>query len=59
MNGFSVSSERIYISVILPLRLEWEPCYGVPAGMEGEEGPGKTVTEGDRVLVTFAWIIYI
>ena len=59
MNGFSVSSERIYISVILPLRLEWEPCYGVPAGMEGKEGPGKTVTAGDRVLVTFAGKKYI
>jgi len=35
-----------YISVILPLKLEWEPCYAVP---EQEE-----VQVGDRVKVTFA-----
>lgn len=37
----------IYISVILPLRLEWNPCYFVPEG----EGP---VVRGDRVSVRFA-----
>ena len=36
-----------YISVILPLRLEWNPCYFVPEG----EGP---VARGDRVSVRFA-----
>lgn len=35
-----------YISVILPLKLEWEPCYALP---ESEE-----VQVGDRVKVTFA-----
>ncbi len=36
-----------YISVILPLRLEWIPCYSVPE----EAGAIKV---GDRVKVTFA-----
>lgn len=35
-----------YISVILPLRLEWEPCYSVPDEI-GE------VLPGDRVKVKF------
>lgn len=38
--------KRTYISVILPLRLEWEPCYSVPSGLE--------VAEGDRVKVPFS-----
>ncbi len=41
-----------YISVILPLRLEWVPCYSVPAEM-GE------VHLGDRVRVLFANRQYI
>ncbi len=36
-----------YISVILPLKLEWVPCYSVPP----EVG---TVRTGDRVRVNFA-----
>ncbi len=40
-----------YISVILPLRLEWVPCYSVPEGMEDPEA-------GDRVKVVFANRIY-
>ncbi len=36
-----------YISVILPLKLEWIPCYAVP------EGAGD-VSVGDRVKVMFA-----
>ena len=39
-----------FISVILPLKLEWEPCYCVPAGTE--------VTVGDRVKVNFAGRTY-
>ena len=39
-----------FISVILPLKLEWEPCYCVPEGM--------TVEEGDRVKVGFAGRTY-
>ncbi|MGM9743421.1 MAG: primosomal protein N' [Candidatus Cryptobacteroides sp.] len=41
-----------YISVILPLRLEWNPCYFVP----GSEGP---VSRGDRVSVSFAGRRYV
>ena len=40
-----------YIQVILPLRLEWEPCYAVPEGL--------TVHVGDRVRVLFARKEYI
>lgn len=40
-----------YISVILPLKLEWEPCYYVPEGIE--------VSAGDRVKVRFANKEYI
>lgn len=36
-----------YISVILPLRLEWEPCYSVPEEM-------GNIEVGDRVKVRFA-----
>ena len=39
-------NEARYISVILPLKLEWEPCYRVPLGTE--------VQIGDRVKVVFA-----
>ena len=35
-----------FIQVILPLRLEWEPCYAVPEGMQ--------VRVGSRVRVRFA-----
>ena len=38
-----------YISVILPLKLEWEPCYSAPDG----------ILEGDRVRVPFAGKEYI
>ena len=40
-----------YIQVILPLRLEWEPCYSVPVGV--------LVQVGDRVRVVFAHQEYI
>ena len=40
-----------YIQVILPLRLEWEPCYALPEGMD--------VCVGDRVRVVFAHAFYI
>lgn len=45
-------SKRKYISVILPLKLEWEPCYFVPEEI-GE------VSVGDRVKVKFAHKEYI
>ena len=28
-----MSEKREYVSVILPLKLEWEPCYYLPAGI--------------------------
>ena len=40
-----------YIQVILPLRLEWEPCYLLPEGMQAGIG--------DRVRVRFARQEYI
>ena len=44
--------QKRYISVILPLKLEWEPCYSVP---ENE----KEIQVGDRVRVIFAGKEYI
>lgn len=41
--------ERTLIQVILPLRLEWEPCYWAP----------DNVREGDRVAVVFARKQYV
>ncbi len=41
-----------YISVILPLRLEWVPCYSVPEEL-------GAVRAGERVKVRFANRIYI
>jgi primosomal protein N' (replication factor Y) len=43
-------SEKTYIQVILPLRLEWEPVYFVPEGL--------SVGFGDRVIVNFAGKTY-
>ncbi|MBP5157873.1 MAG: DEAD/DEAH box helicase family protein, partial [Treponema sp.] len=45
MNG------KRYIQVILPLRLEWEPCYLLPDGVQ--------VAVGDRVRVRFARQEYV
>ena len=52
-----------YISVILPLKLEWEPCYSLPAGMNGGDATSGTqakggVKVGDRVKVQFAGKVY-
>ena len=44
--------QKFFISVILPLKLEWEPCYSVPENLL----PVKT---GDRVRVIFASKEYI
>ena len=53
----------IYISVILPLRLEWEPCYRLPpdSRTEGDKaGDGTAGTgTGSRVRVMFAGKEYI
>ncbi len=40
-----------FIQVILPLRLEWEPFYALPEGMD--------VAVGDRVRVIFAHAFYV
>jgi Primosomal protein N'' (replication factor Y) - superfamily II helicase len=40
-----------FIQVILPLRLEWEPYYGLPEGV--------VVQVGDRVRVMFARKEYV
>ena len=45
-----MADER-YIQVILPLKLEWEPFYTIPDGME--------VKVGDRVRVFFAGAFYV
>ena len=65
MNG------AFYISVILPLKLEWEPCYSLPSGMNScgvKDGgcvtrrdlgrTGNSVKVGDRVKVPFAGKVY-
>lgn len=41
--------DNVYISVILPLKLEWEPCYRIP-----KEISSGSIVVGDRVKVTFA-----
>ena len=46
-------SEPSYISVIIPLKLEWEPCYRLPDNID----PGNVVI-GDRVKVRFANRMY-
>ena len=45
--------KKTYISVILPLKLEWEPCYSIP------EAYGSGIIVGDRVRVAFANRIYV
>ena len=46
--------DKIYVSVILPLRLEWEPVYRVPEEIAGS----ASVNVGDRVTVRFAARLY-
>lgn len=45
--------EPIFISVILPLKLEWEPCYSLPATTDSDK-----ISIGDRVKVKFAFKEY-
>lgn len=45
---------KSYISVIVPLKLDWEPVYSVPEGQEFED-----ISIGDRVKVSFANREYI
>ena len=44
-------ADKTFIQVILPLRLEWEPCYRLPDGVR--------VEVGDRVRVLFARQEYV
>ena len=37
---------RTYISVILPLKLEWEPCYALPEGPKGAQEGLEGAQEG-------------
>lgn len=43
-----------FISVILPLKLEWEPCYSLPSSVEQ-----NSISIGERVRVRFAFKEYI
>ena len=45
----SPMEKKTYISVILPLKLEWEPCYSVPENMDA-----SAISVGDRVKVNFS-----
>ena len=45
----SPMEKKTYISVILPLKLEWEPCYSVPESMDV-----SGISVGDRVKVNFS-----
>lgn len=47
---FAIMSNRIFIQVILPLRLEWEPFYYLDGGV---------ICVGDRVRVNFAGKEYV
>ena len=47
-----------YISVILPLKLEWEPCYALPESIQTSQERIHGVQVGDRVKVTFAGKAY-
>ena len=48
-----IMTEKKYISVIIPLKLEWEPCYSLPESLCQE-----SVSVGDRVKVKFANRMY-
>ena len=48
---FDMEGKQKFIQVILPLKLEWEPYYKVPDGVE--------VQEGDRVWLSFAGRPYL
>ena len=47
-----------YISVILPLKLEWEPCYALPESTQTSQERIHGVHVGDRVKVMFAGRAY-
>ena len=51
--------ETRYISVILPLKLEWEPCYSIPQEESPTDMDIPDIEKGDRVRVSFAGKEYI
>ena len=51
--------ETRYISVILPLKLEWEPCYSIPQEESHADVDIPDIEKGDRVRVSFAGKEYI
>lgn len=59
---FTKMTDKRYISVILPLKLEWEPCYSLPEGIyDGDDARCRNREEvrvGDRVKVRFASKVY-
>lgn len=59
---FTKMTDKRYISVILPLKLEWEPCYSLPDGIyDGDDARCRNREEvrvGDRVKVRFANKVY-
>ena len=52
-------TEIRYISVILPLKLEWEPCYSIPQNESHTDVEIMEIEKGARVKVTFAGKDYI
>ncbi len=45
-----MTEKKTYVSVVLPLKLDWVPCYSVP--------PGESVHRGDWVKVDFSYKSY-
>ena len=37
-----------YISVILPLKLEWEPCYALPQSIQVSQEGRPAIKEGQE-----------
>ena len=44
-----MSTNKLYIKVILPLKLEWEPCYYIASD---NINALETVTETDNITAT-------
>lgn len=51
--------ETKYIQVILPLRLEWEPCYSLPEADIFSQEQKHVPAIGERIKVKFAGRYYI
>ena len=46
--------DKRYIRTILPLRLEWEPCYCLPDTSLFDNGNAPQPAVGDRIEVPFS-----